>query len=32
MPEPEPLVLIADVLHKELLETIGDRSNPSIMR
>ena len=32
LPEPEPLYLLADKLQLEMLETIGDRSDPSVMR
>lgn len=32
LPEPEPLYLMADSLHLDCLETIGDRSNPAVMR
>ena len=32
LPEPEPLYLLADKMHLECLNTIGDRSNPSMMR
>lgn len=28
LPEPEPLYLMADKMHLDLLETIGDRSEP----
>lgn len=32
LPEPEPLYLMADKMHLDLLETIGDRSDPAVMR
>ena len=32
LPEPEPLYLIADKMHLEKLETIGDRSDPQVTR
>jgi len=32
LPEPEPLYLLADKLHLECLQAIGDRSDPSTMR
>ena len=31
-PEPEPLVLIGDVMHYNLLKTIGDRSHPTSVK
>ena len=31
-PEPEPLILLGDILHKQVLDTIGDRSCPSIVK
>ena len=32
LPEPEPLYLIADKMHLDKLETIGDRSDPQVTR
>ena len=32
LPEPEPLYLMADKMHLDLLETIGDRSDPHVLR
>ena len=32
LPEPEPLYLLADNMHLDMLDTIGDRSDPAIMR
>ena len=32
LPEPEPLYLIADRMHLDKLETIGDRSDPQVTR
>lgn len=32
LPEPEPLYLLADKMHLDKLETIGDRSDPQVTR
>lgn len=32
LPEPEPLYLMADKMQLDMLETTGDRSDPSVMR
>ena len=32
LPEPEPLYLMADKMQLDCLETIGDRSDPAVMR
>lgn len=32
LPEPEPLYLMADKLQLDCLETLGDRSDPAVMR
>ena len=32
LPEPEPLYLLADKMQLDTLETIGDRSDPHVMR